>query len=489
MKIPEYTSRVTPAAPSGNQISSDLFTAGGKNMAEQGKKLEAIAQKFYNLKVQRESTKASNDLNMELTNLEVQATNDKDPDNFNYYVTQRDKIVSKYSNVISDRAAKARFSQQAQLAGFNTISKIQATKRKQSIEAQFYESDRKLEVSEASFVATTDLVEKKILQEGVLRTIDENVKNGIYSPVQGMARRTRVKEAWEKKWQTNQVQAILNKDPDLAEQMIVNGDFGEFTPDEKANWLRIIEQKRKQIKAERKAKVDAIRKNTLDQLDQKLFKETLEISDIETASKIPVEDGGVQKKELVTRRNTLLSSQKKSLEYIMENNPEAEEYIKITDKILTKSTDLAMARELIIEAYGDGVISKEESESMTKVVKHLKDMQWNQTTGNIFINGWKTLKAWAGKTNKSTDETVGMLRQFLLESTKDNANPIKISTDLIDIKKKEAYPQYNNWEIGKSYGSAIGSIKVTGIDDDGMPIVEIINKPKSEKSKDVGSDK
>ena len=50
-----------------------------------------------------------------------------------------------------------------------------------------------------------------------------------------------------------------------------------------------------------------------------------------------------------------------------------------------------------------------------------------------------------------------------------------IKNNIMDKYRKKRYPQYSSWEKGETYTTEVGTAKVIGIDDDGMPIVEMMN--------------
>ena len=483
-KIAEYNTKVSPSQGQAMQTELSLYTSGGKMVSEVAGQLEGITQKFYDMKVQRDTMKASTDTQTALNQAEVAAANDPDPDNFEQHKQNINSIVTNSGAGISDKQAKALFGEKARLLGYNSYANIEATYRKKNIDAHKDETYRNINSLHEIFKDTPNKEQAELFRGEALSLTKSLRSKGYITAETARSSRDKINDGWSKDWQNEQIQGYVNSDPDLAESMIASGDFGDLDAKDKETWYTTIDRRKKQIAKKQKDSEKEVKDSYVRDLDDKALRGTLTMTDISKAY-----EAGVDPKTVKTKRDAMLSTQKKTLRQIFETYEESEDYIDVVDKQsnlidvmgIKDEQDKYLASNLVIKAFGDGILSNEEGDMLMKVQDKAREessmQQLEQGKGfsvSPLFNAYKTLKYWMYKHNRTTNDKAKTLRKFMLEAS-DSENPEEVANKIINVKKSENYPEYNGWETGKSYSSDVGTVKVIDKDDDGMPIVEMLN--------------
>ncbi len=474
-KIPTYEAQLTPQVVETVKPANGLFTSAAEGGTEMMAQMAEISQKFYDLKNVSESSRAATDLSIELAGIEAEATEDVDTseENLIKYDQKINDAISRHAGTISDGQTRAKALQSFRVSAYNTSTKVASRFRKAQIEVAEYRLLKRVAIVHDTYINTVGEKERKVQRDTVLEEIDAARKVGILTPRQAMSAREDV-DSWNKDWQDNQIQAMVNEDPELAKKMILENQYGELTPSERNDWLTIAEKSSAKKQKEHVMAMKIKKEKEEDYFSEKLFNGELTINELKSALEIPESEGGASRTMLNSMKKNLYSAQNKRVQYLVGEFDKADDFDLITSKVLESDIDLMRAREILIDAYGDGVLSGDEAARLNKIIKFSKDIRFAQST-NPFISGWKNIKKVFGDNPKSAKELTEDLKRYLLSATQKDADPIVEASKIVKDRQNKNYPEYQGWQEGKSYETIIGTVKFLGISQNGDALVERLN--------------
>jgi len=113
VKIPRNESRQQVTSQGGIAPKSpDVASIGARVTQQLGGAVEEVANKFKDLAILNETTKADTEARRNLKEIEIEAANDPNPNNLQTYQDKISKAISKASNNITLPIARDRFNAQ-----------------------------------------------------------------------------------------------------------------------------------------------------------------------------------------------------------------------------------------------------------------------------------------------------------------------------------------------------------------------------------------
>ena len=374
----------------------------------------------------------------------------------------------------SNNQAKAKFGQYASTIINKANIKVDGTYRNKMVD---YTKGQLLEAERNAFEAykANPVPEQAAaIRAGYISKVQAANDRGFLDDVY-LQQRINELTKWDSDRQDNLMQDLLNNDPELAEAALTSGQFKDMKSESKATWLKVIESAKKQREKEQEDMYKASTELKDDSMTEKFFKDELRIDELNAAMEEDEAKGGATRTTLLSMRDKLYTAQKEKLGMILKTNPKAKDFVKLTDQIIDKKIDLIRAREILIDAYGDGIISKEEGGLLNNIKRTLKDIQFNKNTGPMVL-GMKKIKEVFNRPNKSTEDLAADLREYLYTVADGQTKPTIAADGIIKRRFEKDHPEYEGWEDNKiKFEPLVGSLKKLGTADDGMPIIERLN--------------
>jgi len=358
-----------------------------------------------------------------------------------------------------------------------TAIKIDTISKKKQIDHNQYVLDEALDAMAKKLIEASTPTEAIQISTEIDDLITYNVKSGVISEAEGKKKREQIEKA--------AVQYAININPDEAEKMLAQGKFQHLSPDDRVNFLKIVEAKKAQNHAELQRLYAESKKATEDALQEKLYMETLTINDLDNALSVPEAEGGADRSILSTMKKKLYDTQQeKIVNYIGIKYPESLEYVNLIDKALDKESDLIRSRQILIDAYKDGKITKEEAVVLDKIkdiatsieIKKALPIEKQWIQAGSALKRFKELRKNLYISDKSVEEQAQDLREYLTLLSSQQDEPNKILDNIIKKRQDSNYPQYMGYEKGNTYSTILGSFDLLGRDEDGMPIVRMLNE-------------
>lgn len=233
-KIQQYQSQgeFKPSQPS--QIDEGLFTSGAKQIGQTAQTLDAITQKFAELKNTQQTTEALTNMKMKLDNIETNANSDQDIYSSQKYHAEVNQAVSESLTKISDPAARAKAAQTFQLSGMDSIGKINNTFRKRQVEVAQNNLYSALSVMEDHYIDAATPQQKEVQVVTAHNTLDQYVSTGILTAEQAQA----FKKSIAKDWPRREFLKDVQDNATMASQRLTNGQYAGLDTPEERYWAQ-----------------------------------------------------------------------------------------------------------------------------------------------------------------------------------------------------------------------------------------------------------
>lgn len=428
-----------------------------------------IAQKWSDANDVMQYTQAKANYEVATTDIQTRAAADPDYNNSPKYFKELEEIKKNSLSLIANQAVAGKAALEFDMGNRIAQIKIGADFKQKQLKVNQFNAKSLVESLEAKRLSAPPKAQEQYSLQ-IKQVLEANVASGTLS----------LDEADKilKNSQKTAAQAMINADPELAKKMLTQGKFPDLSPTDQVNLLQVADKAQEQRLAEIKKVYAEQKKATETSLQEKFFKETLTINEIEEQLKTPENEGGADRNTLQTMKDNLYKASKaKITDYIGIKYPESLDYVNTVDKVLDKDTDIIRAREILIKSYADGKISKEEGLVLDNI-KNMSDSIAYKKTGNLLEKWYLKLRTFANGgyiSDKSVEEQAQDLRDYLIQASQPEAEPEKIAIDIMEKRKVSNYPTFADWKKGETYNTGIGPVKFIDRDKDGMPIIENLN--------------
>ncbi len=241
-KIPklESTGKLTPLSPS---IRISGGAGAGKGLQDIGKVISTTALAFQKIAVENEATTADTESRRRLKELEIEATTSEDL-NPQIFEQRIQAIKQETSAGMKLPLARSKFQQQfdrnSLISGFN----IKRTLNSRQVDRSVATLNDNLDAQKFEFINAGSEVEKNKIILDMNSKIDERVRLGVLTAVQG----GKLKKGTLKNWSQASIRSAIATNPEVAKKDITDGVFGDLTADETAKWLEVADKKIEQNK-------------------------------------------------------------------------------------------------------------------------------------------------------------------------------------------------------------------------------------------------
>jgi hypothetical protein len=198
--------------------------------------------------------------------------------------------------------------------------------------------------------------------------------------------------------------------------------------------------------------MQGVRNNAL--IDKAMNRE-ITIADIEAELAIPESAGGMKRETLLKYQNGVLRGIQTDLNTMMKEKSAndsptkratmVEQYLGLIDNFIDDKSDQWKAREMLAQAWTDGVINSKEQKFLNDLKNNLKAIEWNRST-NPIASAIKGIKNFLGAQADMTDEErasrIKTLVGGMIEGTTPEAAQVKVESDFV----KSRFPDYASYE-------------------------------------------
>lgn len=416
-----------------------------------GRTLEEVGEQLRRTNLIAEKTRAQNELDSRLRDIQTQAESDGDisPKRQKFYDREIQKAQSDASNLINIPAEKSLFQLQSQSKAGIARTRVKGFFNKKVGDQAVVDADIYLENKEREFISTINFKEK---QTAVLERdakLEELVDAGHISP----ADFTKTVDGLNKKWAKSQLDFDIDADPDLAAKNITAGNY-KLTAKEQNTALTLANNLKKKRKAEdNRAKEAATQQNEIDLYNGVVdgSKSLIDINNAEARGRIGLSDGireevAADLRRLVTEENTATPLQ--------QANSFVELQDRFTDLDLTEDSPetILKFKSDVISALAKGSLrSPAVGEKWLKEVSgELKEKGEGWNIIKLFTSALsQNLKVFSPNDIKIAEERLGT---ELLERTDKGEDDTKAAEEIVQEEQKRINPRLNvKSEKGKKF--------------------------------------
>ncbi|NJO00345.1 MAG: hypothetical protein HC880_00515 [Bacteroidia bacterium] len=170
-------------------------------------------------------------------------------------------------------------------------------------------------------------------------------------------------------------QTAQNNLNDILSKVIGNAVTGSFDYDKTGQTARaIVAHVKNNIRKEEEIKLNdlidkglsKISKEKTEELANKFLNDELTIDEVMANSR-PKEEGGIGAKQAEQFINKIKKHQMSEMANIYENIPDSQKYIDVINSTLLDETDSVKFKKILIDAYSDGTLNKQEKDQLIKL--------------------------------------------------------------------------------------------------------------------------
>lgn len=275
----------------------------------------------------------------------------------------------------------------------------------------------------------------------------------------------------------------IDSKPDEAEILLKSGEFDyAFDTEEKKQWMERIKERKLSFQkiAQENATLASIQKNG--ELFQRFEKGELSLAEIEN-----LDDDVTQNllRDAYLKIHPATKSPERSLRYRSEFLQKREafwDFDKNGNAIGLKKDfeleDVVSFQRDALKAYKNGALTKSELLNYgTEYVAMIADAARNEDKSSPIVKAWISARNAITKSRLSSSETEERISRFMqrLANGRIDINDPKQVIEGI----RETNPNYSKYDLGKTIHLKGVDYTVTGYDDDGEPIVEVVRNAKA----------
>lgn len=191
------------------------------------------------------------------------------------------------------------------------------------------------------------------------------------------------------------------------------------------------------------------------------------IRDIEAEESIPEESGGIKREQLYTYKKAILSGIKGNLDRMLrEKTPNNDEtrrardvrkYLDLIDNFIDNKVDQWKAKEMLAQAYGDGIINDKEQKFLNDMKQNLKDIEFNRST-SIVASTIRGVKDFLNFQSNASDEDIARNIKTLVGEIAEGKDPNASARKVISQEIVKRIPDISTYpETGKIKRDANGN--------------------------------
>lgn len=238
--------------------------------------------------------------------------------------------------------------------------------------------------------AATD-AERAQYDDEINALLDANVKSGVLSYEEAAAQ-LKDSQKTSVKYEIYNDASTQEKDSEILKEL--RDPKGKYSYLDPKTRLDLVEESQRRIFQNNQTfkRANELSKDTRFQnIFQKANEGTLTLSDLdaEQADADAGDPGALDQKEILSIRKGLQSKIKTDLEAITSSNEKAAKYHEFIDNFIDDETDRQKGRELIVNAFKDGILSTKEAALLNSLKRETEDIQFNRNP--YFFEGLKPI--------------------------------------------------------------------------------------------------
>ncbi len=453
-KLPTYDSQrnITSqlAAPVRNEA---------KEQAEVGAPLiEAAAeiQQKWNVAldtIQYTSAQASH--NTAIADIKSRAVLDPDYNNYPKYAKE---LEDAKKNSLKDFQNKQVEQKAALDFGYdNKIADIEIANifRKKQIDFGQVELTRGLDALVQRKISTISPEESMKVEADTVNLIKANVDAGIISREDGEKLLNNTRET-EVKYDIYNDTARDEKDSMVLAEL-KKGENGMYSFLPSSSRLKLIEESQRRIFQNNqtfKREVETSQEVRNNNLIDKIASGDVTFKDIDAEFAIPEDAGGMKRKVLLTYQKALQSGIDKDLNQMLrEKTPDKEptvrakmvkQYLDLVDNFIDDTGDKWKAKEMLADAYADGIISPKEQQFLNGLKTNLKDIEFNKSTAPV-VSAIKAVKNFLKMQSNPDNETLAFRIKQLVGGIASGETPENMTRQVLGQEIISRIPDLENY--------------------------------------------
>ena len=195
-----------------------------------------------------------------------------------------------------------------------------------------------------------------------------------------------------------------------------------------------------------------------DSFIDKLAEGTATFKDIEAEKLIPESAGGMKRETLLKYQTALQKGIAKTLDDMMREKTDVagrqestqratmvKKYNDLIDAFIDDKTDQWKARDMLAQAYVDGIVNPKEQQFLNGLFKNTKDIEFNRSTSPI-VNAIKGVKSFMGWQQNASDEDVAFRIKQLVGGVMNGGEPAVVQKQVMSEEVKQKFPDYTSYE-------------------------------------------
>lgn len=247
-----------------------------------------------------------------------------------------------------------------------------------------------------------------------------------------------------------------------------SGRFSEIPADDRLDLIKSSQQRIFNNNQTYKRDVqDASNQRSNDLID-KFASGEASIQDIESELAIPEESGGIKKSQLLIYKRAITSGIKNDLNRMLqEKTPDKEptkraqlvkQYNELIDNFIDDNTDQWKSKEMLAQAFEDGIVNSKEQQFLNGLKQNLKDIEFNRSTSPV-VSAIKGVKDFFHYQSNSTDEQLASNIKSLVGEIQNGTSPDQALRMTIKKEILSRIPDYATYpDTGKLKRDSNGNV-------------------------------
>ncbi len=413
--------RTTTSQVPGRRISQGSAT--GDVLQTLGKAGQEIFAKIERASSFAENLKGSNQRDLAHTDIQTRAANDTDssPANQKRYQNELVKANKDAAKHITIPAEKALFEQESETLGSISRAKIEGGFRKKILEEGAVNLSISMDLRKNQFIQAQGAREK----DAIIAKRNDDIRRAVELGYIDRADAIKKVDELDKDFGKAQVEYDIATNPLMAREILKSKEYPNITELERVELLKKVDVEMRRISSELK-----------DDLNTKLLNQELGVDEI-LASGTPREDGGIGGTAAKVLVNQLKAQQKRRLDDIYSSSADSVKYIDLIDEVLLSDIDSVRFREILVDAFADGVVDDKENERLRKMKDLLGPKRFRDN--HPIIAGIPVIKNFFGANNPDQKDLAVAIRNYLKEVDEGKA-PANAVNDILNQEYNSIYP-------------------------------------------------
>ena len=154
----------------------------------------------------------------------------------------------------------------------------------------------------------------------------------------------------------------------------------------------------------------------------KMANQEINIHDIEDEEAVPEAAGGMKRTQLLTYKKAVLTGIKGNLDRMLQEKTNKEptkraqavkQYNDLIENFMDDKSDQWKAKEMLANAYADGIVNSREQKFLNDLKQDLKDIDFNRNT-SVIVGAMRGLKDFLHLQTNASDEVIALKMKQLV---------------------------------------------------------------------------